>query len=248
MRSRLFRYSLGLTLCLASLVATSGCARPDGEPEDQTETESSALEQHAPLDTPAAHVPGLIPGQRLDRQQVAALGKLAPAAVGESCPTAGVQCAPPVNSIVRECGGFTDTCDSSGTEDIIPLFFACVHDFRFPLDQNINVCTAIAGQTQQTIACTVPTDGRACSTGCGGSSCAPYANECITDTNRVRGCLSGGHCSNDSCVDQTFTQEIVGTCTRETEGNSCHPLQPCQAPKVGLCNVNHLCACLLGRQ
>jgi hypothetical protein len=232
-----------VTFCLASLVAAaSGCARLDNDPDEQLGSNTAAVEQAAPLAGPAVHIAGLAPGAKLDRKQLAALGKLAPATVGAPCPTAFTPCGDPVNAIVRECGGFTDTCDSSGTEDILPLSFLCLPT------QTGNVCTAIAGQNQQTIACTVPTDGRSCSTGCGGEFCANYPTQCAVQTNEVRNCFSNGVCSNDTCANQTFTQEVVGTCTRETEGDSCTPIFACDSPAVGLCNINHVCACLLGRQ
>lgn len=240
MRARLFGYSIGVAFCLASLVAAaSGCAGLENDPEEKLGADSSALEQVA---LPAGQIAGLVPGAKLDRQQVAALGASAAANVGESCPTPFTQCAPPVNAIIRECGGFTNVCDSSGTEDILPITFLCLPG------PSGNVCTAIAGQNQQTIACTVPTNGSACSTGCGGDFCAPYSTECAETTNRVRNCFSNGVCSNDTCTNQTFTQEVLGTCTRETDGNDCTPIFACEFPRVGLCTVSGTCACLLGPQ
>jgi hypothetical protein len=244
MRPRLFRYSIGVTCVLGSLIAAaSSCGRLDNGPEEQLESDSAALEQAAPLTDSTGQVATPVPGSKLDRQQLVALvGKAAPAGVGEACPTIGMICAPPVNGILRACGGFSGICDSTGTEDVLPINFICLPG------SSGNVCTAVAGQTPQTIDCTVPTDGQSCSTGCGGSFCAAYSSQCDEETNRVRNCFSNGVCSNNSCVNQTFSQEIVGTCTRETDGQSCTTMTLCQPPKAGICTVNGLCACLLGPQ
>jgi hypothetical protein len=243
MRSR-FRSSIAVSFGVALLVAAAaGCAHPENAPDDPLESDSSALAQAGPLAGPAAKIATPSPGSKLDRQQLTALvGDAAPAAVGDPCGTIGSVCAPPINGILRECGGFTDACDSSGTEDVLPINFLCIPS------ASGNVCTAIAGQNQQTIPCTVPSDGRSCSTGCGGEFCAPYATVCAQETNKVRNCLSNGVCSQDSCVNQTSAQQIVGTCTRDTEGHQCTPLGGCKPPKVGLCNVVGNCACLSGQQ
>jgi hypothetical protein len=230
--------------CLASLVvAASGCARQENDPEEQLAAETSGLTQEAPPRVPVEHASPLRPGAKLDRAQlVAVVGEAAAAGVGDSCSTVGLMCASPINAIVRECGGFTSTCDSSGTEDVLPVSFFCLPG------TGGNVCTAIAGQNQQTIACTVPTDGKSCSTGCGADFCAAYSSDCDQDTDRVRNCFSGGVCSNDSCVNQTVSQQVVGTCTRLTEGHRCTTRTLCPPPTVGLCTVSGACACLTGPQ
>jgi hypothetical protein len=44
-------------------------------------------------------------------------------------------------------------------------------------------------------------------------------------------------------------QQVVGTCTRETEGFDCTPFgHICEFPTSGICTVNGQCACLLGPQ
>lgn len=241
---------MGVMFCIASfvlpLIATgAGCVRLDSDPEHQTPADPATAEQAATVaadQTAAAST--VVPGAKLDGKQLTALlrGAAVPNGVGDACLNIGTVCSPPVNGIVRPCGGFTSVCDSSGTEDVIPINFICLPGSTH------NVCTAIAGQQQQTIACTVPTEGKSCSTGCGASFCLPYGSECDNDTNEVRNCFSNGVCSNDSCVNQAFTQEVVGTCPRDTEGHGCTPLKACSRPTVPLCNVNGVCACLLGSQ
>jgi hypothetical protein len=250
MRNRLFRCSIRVMFCVASLIVPlfavgSGCGRLDSDPVDQAESDSAAVEQAATVSAEQAAVTAtVVPGAKLEGKQLTALlaGAAAPDGVGATCLNIGTVCSPPINGIVRPCGGFTNVCDSSGTEDVIPINFICLPGSTH------NVCTAVAGQQQQTIACTVPTEGNACSTGCGASFCLPYSSECDNDTNEVRNCFSNGVCSNDSCVNQAFTQQVVGTCPRDTEGHSCSLHGACSPPKAPLCNVNGICACLLGPQ
>ena len=238
-----------MMFCVASLVlpliaTDAGCGRLDSDPADPAETDTAATEQAATVSADQAAVTAtVVPGAKLDGKQLTALlgGAAAPNGVGEACLNIGTVCSPPINGIVRPCGGFTSVCDSSGTEDVIPINFICLPG------SNHNVCTAIAGQQQQTIACTVPTNGKSCSTGCGASFCLPYGSECDNDTDQVRNCFSNGVCSNDSCINQAFTQEIVGSCPRDTDGHSC-TLNGCSPPRAPMCNANGICACLLGQQ
>jgi hypothetical protein len=245
MSSRLFVYSMKAAFSVASVVAiTQGCAAGADDPVERPGSDTSALEPAAPVVGAAAKVS---PGATLTRDQVVALvGKLgANSTIGGPCPTGvgiGQLCEPTINSVVRPCGGFTDVCDSTGTEDILPINVFCLPG------ASGNVCTAVASQTPQTVACTVSTDGKSCSTGCGDSFCASYPTDCATETNKVQDCLSNGVCSQDTCVNQTFTQNVVGTCTRLTEGDPCTPRQPCHPPTAPLCTVNQVCACLTGPQ
>jgi hypothetical protein len=248
MRARLFEYSIGATFCLATLVAAiSSCGRLDNASEDPVESDTSSVEQAATLAVSAGQTAKLVPGAKFDSQQLAAIfGGATPNGAGDACSVIGTTCAPPINAIVRECGNFSGVCDSTGTMDIIPINFFCLPSPSGP------VCSAVVAGSQQTVGCTVPTNGRACSTGCGGSFCAPYPTECAERTNLIRSCLSGGTCSNDTCTNQTFSQEIVTVngCTRETDGQSCTVIGPnsCDPPRAPLCTTNAVCACLLGPQ
>ena len=249
MRSRLFSYSMGLIFCLASLTATvPSCS--GGESGSEEPQPSDAL----PSDRSAAHISdadriaalGRLP--KVDRPQLTALlGDRVPAAAGDACSNLGSQCSPNVNAIVRECGGFAGVCGSTGTEDVVPLQFFCL-----PVN-GAGVCTAVESGPQQTISCTVPSDGKPCSTGCNPDVCDAYSSSCDAETNEIRKCFSGGTCSNNTCINQTSTTTVVGTCSRETEGLSCTtselpPSTTCSPPRAPICNVNHLCACLLGAQ
>ncbi len=244
MRPRLFGYSIA-TICIGSLIAAaSSCGRLDSGADGLAESDIAATTQAVSL-TGAVHIAGLVPGAKLTIQQVAAITNNS--LIGQPCPMGvaiGAACQPPIPSIVRECGGFTSTCDSTGTEDILPIDVTCLPT------QTGNLCFAISEQTQKTIDCVVSTEGKACSDGCGADFCAAYPTECAVRTNQVRNCFSNGNCHNDVCSNQTFTQEVTGTCTRETDGFGCTPTngQSCQPPLVGLCTVSHVCGCLLGPQ
>jgi hypothetical protein len=183
---------------------------------------------------------------KVDRAQLFTLvGDKAPAAVGESCAVPGTVCAPPINAVTRACSGFQGVCGSTGTEDIIPLGFFC-----FPTGAGAGVCTAVVTGSQQTRSCTVSTNGKTCSTGCGGEFCSPYTTSCDAEADKVRTCHSGGTCSNDQCVNETTTTEVTGTCTRDTEGGSCsqNEIRPigsfCSSPRRPICDPNQVCRCL----
>lgn len=243
MHSRSLKYSLGLAFCLTSLAATAlGCSNvePGAEESQQTDDLSAAQPVSAARRAEIERMP------KLDRAQlIALLGGNVPAAALAFCSGVdGTQCAPPTNGIIRPCGGFQGVCGSTGTEDIVPLSFLCIS----------NVCTPVATGPQQTISCTVPSDGKACSTGCNTPTTCDYSSTCDVSANKIQRCFSGGTCSNNQCVNQTFTDSVVGTCTRDTVGLTC-PISelpphdsPCERPKVAQCTVSHVCGCLLDDQ
>jgi len=246
MRQRIFRYSIGVIFCLSSLIAAApGCDRMDNGPAEPLEAESSALEQAASLAGAAGRAAPLAPGSELDRQQLAALfDNAVPVEVGAPCPDVPLNdvCHAPSYTPVTDCAGFTDICDSSGSQTVHPVIFLCK---AIPGGTE---CKGFVQETSEARECFVPTDGRSCSPGCGASFCSPYSSQCDRDTTRVRNCVLNGVCASNTCANQIFTQEIVGTCERDTEGQHCSPIGGCKFPKVGLCNVNGNCACLSGQQ
>lgn len=157
---------------------------------------------------------------------------IAPADFGEPCSGIGSVCADSVEAVVRPCGGFSGTCDSTGTMDILLVNFICL-----PGGSGA-ICQAVASQVPETVTCTVPTDGNACSTGCGPSYC-DYSSTCDRSAPRVRDCRSNGTCANDVCVGETVTKQNLGqTCSRITEGDPCNA--SCGA---GQCHPNGTCSC-----
>jgi len=228
-------------LLLTSLIvaAAVSCARGADDPQDRSgehaDSDPAELEQEASQAVTAAPVR---PGATLDRQQlVQLLGSRTPAAVGESCPALGQMCAPRSFAPTTSCGGFSDTCASSGTQNGVWIDFTCL---------NINgnaVCTAVASQTTVTVACSRATNGASCGAPrCDAPFCLSYPSRCAEETTQVQNCFSAGVCSNDVCTGQTSTQQAVGTCQRNTDGiRNCGG--GCSGNKIGECSDGD-CVCV----
>jgi len=225
-------------LLLTSLIvaAAVSCARGADDPQDRSgehaDSDPAELEQEASQAVTAAPVR---PGATLDRQQlVQLLGSRTPAAVGESCPALGQMCAPRSFAPTTSCGGFSDTCASSGTQNGVWIDFTCL---------NINgnaVCTAVASQTTVTVACNRVTNGTSCGAPrCDAPFCLSYPSACAEQTTQLQNCFSAGVCSNEVCTGQTMTQQAVGTCQRDSDGNVCGG---CRSGFIGECG-NGVCHC-----
>jgi len=152
MRNRL----LSLSILLA--VAAVSCVRADA-PEDRANRPaeaSSELEQAASqTDSTATLLPGVDPGSKIDRPQlVQLLGDRVPAAAGESCTALGQECAPRTFAATTACGGFSDTCDVTGTQKGLFVDFLC-------LNNNGNaICTGVVqNPTPVTVTCSRVLDG-----------------------------------------------------------------------------------------
>ncbi len=225
-------------MLLTSLIvaAVVSCARGAEDPPDRSgehaDTDSADLEQEA---SQAAAMAAVRPGAKIDRQQlVQLLGSRTPAAVGESCPTLNQVCAPRAFAATTSCG-YTDTCDSSATQTGLWLDFMCLN-----IKGNA-VCTAVAqDQTVVTVTCSRVTDGLSCGAPrCDAPFCLSYANSCAEQTTQVQNCFSAGVCSNGACVGQTMTQQAIGTCQRDSDGNLCGG---CRPGFIGECG-NGACHC-----
>lgn len=239
--SRLRGYSLGWLLVgtlLSALVTSCELRGEDAEVHgaEYTNTESAELTQADSLAIPRATV---TPGSRIDRAQlVQLLGDRLPAAVGESCPVLGAVCAPRSFAPTTSCGGFSDTCDSSGTQNGVFIDFIC---------QNGNggaVCTAVADQTTVTVGCSRSTNGASCGARqCDAPFCLAYPSRCAEQTTQVQNCVSAGVCSNDVCTGQIVTQQAVGTCQRNTDGIRNCP-GGCGPNDIGECSDGQcICTC-----
>jgi hypothetical protein len=244
MRTQLSKYSMGLAFCLASFAAAAtGCTSTAGTGSEESQ---QADEIAAPLS--ADRIAELSRQPKIDAKELTALlGDKVPAGAGDACTGIGTSCAPDENGIIVPCGGFDSTCDSTGIQTIRKIHFFCLPG------GGGNTCQAIADQTTQQVSCTVPTEGKSCTSGCGAEHCDAYSSTCDVDTNKVRTCFTGGSCHNDACSGETATVQITGSCTRETAGLRCQqgevtPPAFCQAPKAPICAVNHLCECLTGAQ
>lgn len=179
------------------------------------------------------------PGTKLDRQQAAQLlGDSLPAAVGEPCTDLIVDCAPVGFAPIGTCGGFSDTCDSTGTQSATPVHYRCLSNgSQF-------VCTAVAEQTLVTIACSRQTNGNSCGAArCDTPFCLAYSDECAERTTQVQNCFSARTCMNDVCSNPTVTQSAVGTCLRNTDGNSCSEGRTCAGGECPECPAGKVDCC-----
>ncbi len=204
---------LGVLLGAAVVSCQSGIDGPSAQEEEKA-SELTGLEQSALSAVPDATRGA---GMKLDRQQaLQLLGDRLPAAVGEPCTDWVADCAPVGFAPIGACGGFSDTCDSSGTQSATPVHYRCLSNgSQF-------VCTAVADQTPVTIACSRQTNGISCGAArCDAPFCLAYSNVCAEQTTQVQNCFSARTCQNDVCLNPTTTQRAVGTCQRNTDGNSC---------------------------
>jgi hypothetical protein len=247
MRTRRFNHSFLLSFGLASVATAGACGHEEGGAGSAAASaEALASEASGSTAIGSDRITELT-RRKVDRQQlVALLGDNVPADVGAACSPIGSTCLPDENAVVVPCGGFQGACDSTGTQVIRKIHFFCLPG------GGGNTCTAVADQVTETVSCTVPTDGKACTTGCGPEFCSPYANSCDAETDRVRVCHTGGTCLNDQCVNETTVTEVTGTCERETEGDSCSPSEvrpigsPCGPFTSPICDPGHVCRCLTG--
>lgn len=237
MRSPRSGYSLALALAALVTGCTSGASGDDAQSQ-QTEALTAPT-------LGAAEIAALARQPKIERAQLIAwLGDKTPAASGAACATIGAACAPSVNAVVRPCGHFAGVCSPSGNEDIVPLSFFCLPD-----NTGAGVCTPVATGPQQTIACTVSSDGRACSTGCSDNVCQ-YTGACDAEADQVKFCASGGTCANNQCGNETVARILTGSCSRSTEGASCFGELPpgitCRSPNAPICAPDETCRCLSG--
>lgn len=222
---------LGSLLVAAAVSCTPGAEDLEDRGAEHMSSDSAELEQAASLAVSA--------GAKLDRQQlVQLLGDRVPAAAGGACTNLGQVCAPQSFAATTACGGFSDTCDSTGTQNGVFVDFICLN-----LGGSAT-CTAIAEQTVVTQSCSRATNGNSCGGGCGAAFCLSYSTTCSEQTTQVQSCLSAGVCSNDVCTGQTSFQQAIGTCQRDTDGDRCS--RSCSGTATPQCN-NGACQCLSGQ-
>jgi len=240
MRRRQYGHSLWWTF-LASLlvVAAAGCQQGLDDPPDRvaehTEVNSAELAVSQVVSTTE-----LRPGAKIERQQLVQLfGERVAAAAGQACSVLGSVCAPQAFAPTTPCGGFTSTCDSSGTQNGVFVDFICQSD------GSSATCTPIAQTTIVTVGCSRVTNGTVCAAArCDTPFCLSYPDTCTEQTTQVRNCFSAAVCSNDVCGTQTVTQQAVGTCQRNTDGFRC--AGSCKPGFIGECTNGH-CACFCQR-
>jgi len=244
MRNRLYGHVFGMVPLVSLLMATAvSCTRGADDPEDRAvehaEVRSTELESAgSQTDSTTALLPGVEPGAKLDRSQlVRLLGDRVPAAAGEPCLVLGQVCDTPSFAPTTACGGFSDTCDSSGTQNGLMVNFRCL---------SVNgqaTCTGVVEDpTIVSRTCSRVTSGTSCGARtCSTPFCLSFPSECAQQTTQVQNCLSAGVCSSGGCTGQVTTQQAVGTCQRNTEGAVC--LSSAGGPCVLAVCSNQECFC-----
>jgi hypothetical protein len=223
MRNKLHGHVPRVMFLMSLLVAAVSCVRGADAPEDRaaeyTKTDLAELEQSAlQTDSTATLPPEVKPGATIDRPQLAQLlGDRVPAAAGESCLVLGQVCAPRAFAATTVCSGFSNTCDSSGTQSGVFVDFVCLNNAG-----NATCTVVVQDPTVVTVSCSRVTNGTSCGTAsCGAPFCLGYSDFCAQSTTLVHNCTSAGVCSNEVCTGQVATQEAVGTCQRNTDGAVC---------------------------
>ena len=121
----------------------------------------------------------------------------------------GNSCGTSTYSSWGSCGGFSSTCDTTGTQT------------RTRTDYNCNAsgtCTTSTATESQS--CSRSTNGNSCGTTQTGSwsACGGFANGCDETGTRTRS-VTTYRCSSGSCSSSTTTE--TGSCSRDTDGDSC---------------------------
>ncbi|TXD38701.1 hypothetical protein FRC96_07110 [Lujinxingia vulgaris] len=121
----------------------------------------------------------------------------------------GNSCGTSTYSSWGSCGGYSSTCDTTGTQT------------RTRTDYNCNssgTCTTSTATESQS--CSRSTNGNSCGTTQTGSwsACGGYANGCDETGTRTRS-VTTYTCSGGSCSSNTTTE--TGNCSRDTDGDSC---------------------------
>jgi hypothetical protein len=121
--------------------------------------------------------------------------------------TEGTPCDAETVTSCGSCGGFSDTCDGTGTQNCACTNFTCRSD----------ACTPVTMTCSRP--CSRDTDGVTCGpdtqTNCGACS---YSNSCAESGSQT--CT----CSSFSCLDQFCigaSSPCIQPCSRDTDGNSC---------------------------
>lgn len=239
MRQIVYRNCLSVMLLgglLGAVVVSCQSGMDDSAAQEGISSDPSAVEQSAlsaVSDTTRA------PGLKLDRQQAAQLlGDRLPAAVGEPCTDLVADCAPVGYAPIGTCGGFSDTCDSTGTQSATPVHYRCLSN------GSQTVCTAVADQTTVSIACSRQTNGISCGAArCDSPFCLAYASTCAEQATQVQNCFSARTCMNGICSNPTMTQSPVGTCQRNTDGKSCTAGRTCDGGACVGCAAGKVDCC-----
>ncbi|NOK21129.1 kelch repeat-containing protein [Corallococcus carmarthensis] len=146
---------------------------------------------------------------------------------GWSNKAVGSTCAAPTNGNWGSCGGFSDTCDETGSQSRTVTAYACTSS---------GTCGSSTGTESQ--ACTRSTGGTACGTSYGGwGSCGGFDDSCDTTGTQSR-TVTASTCGTGTC-NASNTSTETQACTRAAPNTSC------AAPSYGawsVCSFSDVCA------
>ncbi len=122
--------------------------------------------------------------------------------------TDGTSCGSTTCGSFGSCGGFSGTCDESGTQSRTCTDYACSGG------------TCASSMRTESTSCLRSTDGTSCgSTSCGSwGSCGGYADTCDESGTQSRTCTDLA-CSSGTCGSSMRTESQA--CSRDTDGTSC---------------------------
>ncbi|TXD36190.1 hypothetical protein FRC98_13790 [Lujinxingia vulgaris] len=122
------------------------------------------------------------------------------------------------------CGGYANTCDTTGTQSRTRTDYKC--------NSSGTCTTSTATETQ---GCTRSTNGNSCGTTVYGtySACGGYSNSCDETGTKSRS-VTTYSCSSGNCSSSTTTQTVG--CSRNTDGKSCGTTS---CGTWGMCMVNY---------
>jgi len=122
--------------------------------------------------------------------------------------TNGTSCGSDSVGAWSSCGGYSGTCDESGSRTRSRTSYTC------------GAGTCQSSTTTESGSCSRDTDGTSCGSDSLGpwSSCGGYSNTCDETGTRSRTVTSYA-CTTGSCTTSTSTQ--TGSCSRDTDGTSC---------------------------
>lgn len=133
-----------------------------------------------------------------------------PEADTESCSrsTGGTMCGSTMTTGWSTCGGFSGTCDETGTQSRMVTTYTCAS------------ASCDADVTMESQSCSRSTNGSSCGSVTYGSwgSCGSYSNSCDETGSRSRSVFTPT-CSSGTC--STVTTSENGSCSRDTDGDSC---------------------------
>ncbi len=192
------------TSCDESMNACVGCLGRDDCPADTTGAWGSC-DYSDPCDASASR-------SRTDVTYACTGGMCvaSPMVVSEACnrTTEDMSCGVGSCGGYGSCTGFSDTCDTTGTETRTCTDLLCTSG------------ACMARPRMESRSCSRTTNGTACGTSCGGWGTCMYASTCATSGTQTRTCTDST-CSGGTCTAGAPRMEMQSCGTRMTNGVDC---------------------------